>query len=255
MNIFSSIPQSCINFGFYKEVVKQKIGKAILYLFLLLLIVALVMAISYGVKIQKMVNEGKELALKYVPEIKIINGQTEVSVPQPYTVWKDENFIVLIDTTGQYTSIDTAYKAGALLTRTKLIVKESEFQSRQYELSQFPPFTVNKTTIEQWAKIAVVVIWIGLPIGLFIYLIVAKWFQIFLFSIFTMSLNNMMKTNLKYSQLLSIGIYALTAPIILDTIYAITGRPNPIFIWLYIGIYAIYLVMAIKSQKPQNSIP
>ena len=255
MNILAAIPQSCMNFKFYKEVAQQKVWKSILYLFLLLFIVAIILSINYGVKVQQVINEGKEKAKQYLPEIRIINGQAQVDVQQPYTVYKDETFIFMIDTTGQYTAIDTAYKAGALLTQTKLIFKESEFQSRQYELSQVPNLVINKQTIDQWAKIAVVVLWIALPLGLYLYLIFVKWFQIVMFSLFALSLNNTMKTNLKYAQLLSIGIYALTAPIILDLIYALVGRPNSVFIWLYIGVYAIYIFMAIKSQKPQNSVP
>jgi hypothetical protein len=251
---FASISHSCMDFGFYKQVVKQSIGKSLKYIFLLLLIAAIVMSISNCIRLNKFIDVGKDWALKNVPEIRIVNGQTQVEVPQPYTVWKDENFIFLIDTTGQNTSIDTAYKAGALLTQSKLIMKESEFQTRQYELTQFPNFTVNKDTINKWAKIAQVGIWILIPIGTYLYLIIAKWFQIALFSLFTISLNGTMKTNLKYPQLLSLGIYALTVPIILDVIYSLVGRPNSIFIWIYIAVYVIYLTMAVKHQKPLENI-
>lgn len=247
---FASIPQSCTNFEFYKQVVNQSIGKALKYIFLLLLLVAIAMSINTVIKLQKFIKEGQIWAEKNVPEIKIVNGKTQVEVPQPYTVWKDENFIVMIDTTGQYTSIDTAYRAGALLTQSKLIMKQSEVEIREYDLSQIPQLVINKDTISKWAKIAQVIIWIVIPIGTYLYLIVAKWFQIALFSLFTLSLNNTMKTNLKYPQLLSLGIYALTGPLILDLIYAIVGRPNPIFLWIYIAVYVIYLFMAVKHQKP-----
>lgn len=246
---FASIPQSCTNFGFYKQVANQSIGKSLKYIFLLLLIAAIVMSIGNIIRINKFIDEGKEWALKNVPEIRIVNGKTQVDVSQPYTVWKDENFIFLIDTTGQHTLIDTAFKAGALLTQTKLMMKESEFQTRQYELSQFPNFTVNKESITRWSKIIQTAIWIILPIGTYFYLLIAKWFQIALFSLFTLSMNNTMKTNLKYPQLLSLGIYTLTAPIILDIIYSLVGRPNPVFIWVYIAVYIIYLTMAVKHQK------
>jgi hypothetical protein len=251
---FASIPQSCTNFGFYKQAVNQPIKKALIYIFLILLIAAVLMSIGNIIRINKFIDEGKDWALKNVPEISIVNGKTQVKVPQPYIVWKDENFIFLIDTTGQNIAIDTAFKAGAILTQTKLIMKQDELRTQQYELAQFPNCTVNKETITRWSKIGQTVIWIILPIGTYFYLLFAKWFQIMLFSLFTLSLNNSMKTNLKYSQLLKLGIYALTAPIILDIIYSLVGRPNPIFIWVYIAVYIIYLTMAVKHQKPLENI-
>jgi hypothetical protein len=251
---FASITHSCTDFRFYKVAVSQPISKSLKYIFLILLIAAILMSIGNIIRINKFIDEGKDWALKNVPEIRIVNGQTQVDVPQPYTVWKDENFVFIIDTTGQYTSIDTAFKAGALLTQSKLIIKESEFQTRQYELNQFPNFTVNKETITRWSKIGQTIIWIILPIGTYFYLLIAKWLQIVLFSLFTLSMNNTMKTNLKYPQLLKIGIYALTAPIILDVIYSLVGRPNSIFIWLYIAVYIIYLTMAVKQLKTENTM-
>ncbi|MCX7918793.1 MAG: DUF1189 domain-containing protein [bacterium] len=252
--IFNSIPQSCFNFKFYQEIAKQKVWKSILYLSLLLLIVALILTVYYGTKLQQVIYEGNKIAKQYLPEIRIVNGQAQVNVQQPYIVYKDETFIIMIDTTGQYTSIDTIYQGGMLLTQNSLIVKESELVSRIYELSQFPDMVINKQTIEQWTKIAIIVLWIALPIGLYFYQIVVKWLQIFIFSLFTLSLNNTMKTNLKYSQLVNIGIYALTAPVILDLIYVLVGRPNPLFIWLYIIVYAMYLFMAMKNLKAQDNV-
>jgi hypothetical protein len=251
---FASIPQSCMNFGFYKQAANQPIKKALIYIFLILLIAAVLMSIGNIIRVNKFIDEGKDWALKNVPEIRIVNGKIQVDVPQPFTVWKDENFIFLIDTTGQYTSIDTIYKAGALLTQTKLIMKQDELRTQQYELSQFPNVTVNKDSITRWSKLGQTIIWIILPIGTYFYLLFTKWFQIMLFSLFTLSLNSSMKTNLKYPQLLKLGIYALTAPIILDIIYSLVGRPNSIFIWIYITVYVIYLTMAVKHQKPLENI-
>ncbi|MFB3894714.1 MAG: DUF1189 domain-containing protein [bacterium] len=250
---FASIPQSCTDFQFYKEVAVQPMKKALLYIFLILLIAAVLMSIGNIIRVNKVIDIVKNWEIKNVPEIRIVDGKTQVDVPQPFTVWKDENFIFLIDTTGQYTSIDTIYKAGALLTQTKLIMKQDELRTQQYELSQFPNVTVNKDSITRWSKIGQTIIWIILPIGTYFYLLFAKWFQIILFSLFTLSLNNSMKTNLKYPQLLKIGIYALTAPIILDIIYSLVGRPNSLIILIYIAVYVIYLTMAMKQFKPQDN--
>lgn len=250
---FASISHSCIDFQFYKEVVNQPISKSLKYIFFFLFLTAVIMSIGNIIRLNKFIDEGREWSIKNVPVISIVNGKALVDVPQPYTVWKDEHVIFLIDTTGQNTSIDTAFPIGFLLTQTKFIMKQDELRTQQYELSQFPDFTINQQSIIRWSKIIQTAIWFILPIGTYFYLLIAKWFQIMLFSMFTLSLNNSLRTNLKYPQVLKIGIYALTAPIILDIIYSLVGRPNPIFIWIYIAIYAVYLYLAVKQLKPQDT--
>ncbi|WP_411682820.1 DUF1189 family protein [Clostridium thailandense] len=69
-------------------------------------------------------------------------------------------------------------------------------------------------------------------------------------------MNGIFKTNLKYGQLYSLSIYALTTPIIIGTLFKILNLEHFSFYWLAYHIIAyIYIGFALnKLKNSQNNI-
>ena len=75
-------------------------------------------------------------------------------------------------------------------------------------------------------------------------------------AIFALIINEIFKTNLKYGQLYSLSIYALTAPLIIHTLFKILNLKHFSFYWLAYHIIAyIYISFALnKLKNSQNNI-
>ncbi len=250
MKFFINLWRSTTNFRFYREVAFQKVSKSIGYFFLFIFLVTLVLSMKYStVLIQGMGEVSKELGDR-LPEIRIEDGVVSTDAQEPFII-EEKNFIFIIDTTGRITTIDPSRKQGILLTKNKLIHKQSEIETRAYDLSKIKSFTVNKEAMERWRKI---ISRFALPIllvCLFPYFVVVKLIQILLFSLIALIVNAATKANLKYENLFNISLFALTLPVILATIFILAGFKIPLLwsVFLYTIVYIAFLMGGVRSCK------
>ncbi len=248
MKFFINLWRSTTNFRFYKEVAFQKVSKSIGYFFLFILLITLILSMKFSTAlIQGMGEVSKELGDR-LPEIRIENGVVSTDVQEPFVI-EEKNFIFIIDTTEKTTTIDPSYKQGILLTKNKLIHKQSEIETRAYDLSKIKSFTLNKEAMERWketfSRFALPI----LLVSLFPYFILVKLIQILLFSLIALIMNTVTKANLKYENLFNISLFALTPPVLLATIFNLAGLKVPLFGLLYVAIYIIFLIGGIRSCR------
>ncbi len=252
MKFFINLWRSVTSFRFYKEIAFQKVSKSIGYLFLFIFLITLALSMKYStVLIQGMAEVSKELGDR-LPEIRIENGVVSTDVQEPFII-EEKDFIFIIDTTGKITTVDPSYKQGILLTRNKLIHRQSEIETRAYDLSKIKSFTVNKEAMERWRKASSRFAFPFLVVILFPYYVVAKQIQILFFSLIALIANTATKANLKYENLFNISLFALTPPVLLATIFNLAGLRIPLFlsVFLYTVIYIIFLIGGVKSCKGQ----
>ena len=250
MIFFIKMWRSATSFRFYKEIAFQKVSKSIGYFFLFILLITLVLSMKFSnALIQGMGEVSKELGDR-LPEIRIEDGIVSTDAQEPFTI-EEKDFIFVIDTTGRITAIDPSYKQGILLTKKKLFYKQSEIETREYDLSKIKSFTVNKEAMERWKKTFSRFAFPILLISLFSYFVVVKLIQIFLFSLIALIANTTTKANLKYENLFNISLFALTPPVLLATIFTLAGLWIPPFwsIFLYVAIYIVFLGGGIRSCK------
>ena len=248
MKFFINLWRSVTNFRFYKEIAFQRISKSIGYFFLFIFLITLVLSMKFStVLIQGMGEVSKELGDR-LPEIRIENGVVSTDVQEPFVI-EEKDFIFIIDTTGKKTTIDPSYKQGMLLTKNKLIHKQSEIETREYDLSKIKSFTVNKEATERWRKALSRFAFPILLISLFPYFVGVKLIQILLFSLIALIVNTATKASLKYENLFNISLFALTPPVLLATIFNLAGLKVPLFGLLYVAIYIVFLIGGIRSCK------
>ncbi len=250
MIFFINLWRSVTSFRFYKEIAFQRVSKSVGYFFLFILLITLVLSMKRSTALIQGIDEvSKELGDR-LPEIRIENGVVSIDAQEPFTI-EEKDFIFIIDTTGKITTIDPSYKQGILLTKNKLIHRQSEIETREYDLSKIKSFTLNKEATEKWKKVLSRFAFPFTVIFFFPYYIVAKLIHILLFSLIALIVNTATKANLKYENLFNISLFALTPPVLLATIFNLAGFPFPLFRLLYIVVYLIFLTGGIRSCKGQ----
>jgi len=249
IEFFKEIGKTITDFKFYNRVKGFRLSKAMRYIFSLILLITLVLTIRYSYDFKKGLNVALDWAKKNLPPIEIQNGIVNVNVQQPYKV-TEEGLALIIDTTGQINSLDE-YGKGILLTKDKIIYKESEIKTETYKLSNIQSLRIDENFMNALRKNA---LWILSPL-MFVFTYVgfcfARFIQILLFSIFSLATSSIVNAKLSYKQLFNIGIYAITPSVILGALLALLGIQLPLFWILYSGLYIIYLIISIINCKEE----
>jgi len=250
-NFFSFFWQSISDFDFYKKVINFKAAIIFKYLLILLFIASILISLGVSRKVGEFVNETGDWAIMNLPVIIITDGIVSVDAQMPFEI-KKENFEIIIDTTGQTISIDESVKQGLLLTKHKLIYKQSETQTNAYELSKIKTLILDKDTINRWKKNAFRVSFPLIFIACFIYYAITKTIQILLFSLLPFMISGAKNLELKYPQVFKISAFGLTLPFILAAVVEAFLIKVRFFFILFILIYAVYVVkgaLACQSKK------
>lgn len=173
-----------------------------------------------------------EGVLGQIPSITVADGQVSTDVDEPYFIRSTGNdpFVMIIDTTGQITSLDD-HDAKLLLTRDKLILKKNERETRAYDLSGVQNFHIDESRVRGW--LGVLGTW-G-PIVLYPFAVVGsltyRILQALFYSVFGLLLASTLRVSLRYSGILSVTAVALTPAILLKTVLDAAGMTFP-FRWV-----------------------
>jgi hypothetical protein len=175
---------------------------------------------------------------KNLPVIDIKDGVASVDVEQPYKITQ-EDFAMIIDTTGKTTSLD-GYKKGILLMKDKVIYKDSEAKTEIYSIADVKALRIDENFMNAIRKNAVWIIFPFMLLGIYLYFIAARFLQILVFSLITIFASAVTKIQLTYKQIFNIGAYAITPSMLLGVIAALFMKVIPGVAWVYCGIYIIF---------------
>lgn len=246
----NSIIRSSTDFKFYKEVFNQTFGKSLRYLLLLAVLVTLILGIRYGIGLKKFSKEIFDWMEQNAPYVEITDGVVKADVSQPFISGK-EDFAMIIDTTGQITRIDKKYKTGVLLTKDKLIVKQDEVRTQEFDLGKVKSFKLDKTAFGNMRKFFGFVLIPFMIIVQFIYFFISKIVQALLAGLVV----NILRPGVKYSNILNICIYALTPVTLLAIVVTfISPRPVPFFWLIYIGMYTAFVIGGVKQCLAEQKV-
>lgn len=238
---------------FYREVGLQWKGICFGYLLLLLAICWIPMMVRIHLGFAGFVKNDAPSVVDQVPEITITDGQVSIDKPQPYyiTVPDSNDIIAVIDTTGFIESPADA-NAFFLLTNNSIITRQSDFETRTFDLSQVKSFTVSGDGIMDFLYIIKKFLFIILyPIALlssYAYRII----QALIYAAVGLLFASMCKVSLSYGALLRLAVVAMTPCMIIKTVFALSGGFFPCIGLLYILIILAYLYFGVHacSQTP-----
>jgi len=148
--------------------------------------------------------------------------------------------VAIIDTTGTIKGFEPN-QIGVFLKKRELVVKNQE-QTRTIELSKFPDTTIGPDIVRDWIKQAMrkAPFYIGGFLG--IWYLFAKVMQALLLVLFAL----IGARSMRFGQLFTVAVYALTPAVILDSTLPFTKLHIPLFWAIYWGLGITYAILGAK---------
>jgi hypothetical protein len=209
---------------FYRDVAQNWKNYAFLYLLFLLALCSVVKTVKIHYDFSDFVTKHAPAYINQFPAINFLNGKASIEADEPYFI-KDPRTgddIIIIDTTGQINSLNDT-SAVMLLTEAKLILKKSDRETQEVNLSEIEDFRLDQDIVYGWLKIVqkwlAVVFFPFFVLGSFVYRLV----QVLIYGIIGMLFAGILKTDIEFQSLISIAVMAITPVVILD---AFMGPPG-----------------------------
>jgi hypothetical protein len=236
--------------SFYRDVGLRWKGSGFAYLLLLLTICWVPPFIQFHLFVSDYVEHKAPTFISQIPQITIINGEASVDVAQPYKIINPDNgrVLALIDTTGETTSLEGT-EAVVLITRTEVMFKKSDVETRTFSLKNIGHFTLDQQRVTGWLGVirgyAAVVLYPFAVTGSFAFRIV----QLLVYAAIGLLFARWCKTNISYLSLIRLSVMAVTPIIIIKTIVGITDIKIPFAGLLYFAIAMAYLFIGVKASS------
>jgi len=250
-SIFSAPLNSFFSKQFYYDVAHNWKGVCFIYLFLLLGLCWLPMAVKAHIGFAGAVEKEIPEMLEQLPDISINNGAVTVDVEQPYYIRDEENnneVVVIIDTTGQITSLEDT-TAKILLTKHTFIVEKSQYETRSMDLKEIEEFRLTKEIVLGWFEFAVPFIGPAIFIICFCFALCFRVCLTLFYSIFGLFMAQAKDVTISYGALLRLVVISMTPAILLITIFDLTAS-NPPVEWLWMFIMSMgYLFFGITASN------
>lgn len=235
--------------GLYRDVGLNWRGVGFGYLFLLLAICTVPGMFKFQKGLSTFIDEQLPPFVKQVPKITVEKGEVHIDEQQPYyIIAPDSNKIVaIIDTTGQIQSLDNT-DAFVLLTKTKLLSRQSKSEIRTYNLTNLQHFVLEQSTIMKCLdivkKLLVPMFYPFVLLGSFIFRII----QSLIYAAIGLAFAGWCKTKLSYPSLIRLAVTAVTPGIIVRTVleYASVIRPCASGLWFFLAAMG-FLFYGIKA--------
>ncbi len=234
----------------YRDVGLYWKGVNFLYLLLLLAICWIPTMIEIHVGFTDFVNNEAPAFIEQLPEITITNGEVSISEPQPYYIKDPENgdVLAIIDTTDTIKSLEDS-NAVCLLTKTKIMWKESEVETQIMDLSEIEHFVLNSEHVMGWLRTAkkffVIIICIVALLGSYLFRIV----QALIYAAVGLLFALLCKVTLSYATLLRLAVVAMTPCLLAKTVFGIADIHLPYAALISLAITLAYLYFAVKTNS------
>lgn len=254
MGFIKKFKNSLYNFSSYNVFLKQSLGKSVVYLLLLTLVLSFFGIIATSIKIHSGVTEFTTFINDELPNFEFKNGEFSCDGTMPI-IYDEDGTVLIIDTSESANkNVLKDYKSS---TQAFLITKNELYQQtagsiKTTDLKDLKGLSFNKNSITDkipsWEVILILVVAICIPIGSFIGNLFVAYIVIGLGGLI---ISSILHKELKYSEVVRLGIYSLTIPLIINTLWNIIGISFPfstrLFLLLYLGIAFTYLTLGFKA--------
>lgn len=250
LNLYKRFISSINGFNGYRQLLYESAGKAVLYVFLLTLLLGIVTVIQPIREIDKGVSLFAESFEKQVPDFELNNGILTVNGKMPVII-KSEDMTIIIDTSeGADQSILDDYDNAILLTKTQMIQKNySNVYSRSFD--SFKGIVIDKETFRHTLPYVKAIIVFFLILSIFVF-IAGRYLSALAISIVGLIINASARANLTFMSIYRISLYSMTLPLIVCTILNLAGVINIVPLLLFYTVSCIYTWGAITSISKNN---
>lgn len=251
MGLIDKFINSIYNPKAYNEFLKQSTGKAILYIFLLSLILGIINSLFFILPMNSVISSVQEEIEDSIPYFELKDGHLNVEGDMPIEITDDEA-IIYIDTENPIDpSIIDDYDIGYLITSDSIIVKSGNMtQSLSFNnLANEGTLTKDQliSLMPLVFKVITIMFIIVYPLGTFL----GKLLTAVVLAIFGIIICKFLNKPLRYSECFKLSLYALTVPMLLNTLNYVFMFLSGIVIGGFTLIYyvtaVVYLFIGIKS--------
>lgn len=239
----------------YPKLVKQKMGRAVNYAFLVTLLITCIAYLIplFGFHIS--IGGYEKFFLESIPSFAIENGEMKMDGKIDINMG---GVVILADSSKQeYTSGDLKEDAmlQLLISKSNVILYEfgKAFEIKLSSLSQFK--VTNQTLVE-----FIPALYVGEVFSILIMLVI-QFFRYLVgacgYAILGLSLASMRKVSLSFSELVKIGIYGKTLAAIAGAINEAMGYPIGVEYWYSVGmcISLFYVIRGIAAHDSSRNEP
>ncbi|WP_058485511.1 DUF1189 family protein [Defluviitalea phaphyphila] len=253
IGFFKKINMSITDFSFYKVIIQESTGKAIIYLIFL----SMLLSILPSIKIAYLINDEINYIEQKISYFELKNGELNVVGDMPIFIEIYDN-LAIIDTTNQTNEsiLNNFQHKRVFLITNKKISGRIGTQYREILLKNLKIKDFNKDDLKlilfiiKFIVIILCILWVVLST------IIHKLMNSLFINVVGVIVNLIYKANLEYKDIYKIGIYCMTLPSILISIIGQIDFPNLNFLlfFAYYIIVILYLIKAITEIKKENEI-
>lgn len=255
MGFFNTVLRLCLGFASYRDVRDLPVSASLIYLLKLILLLTALVSASFLPDAIRFSNTITDWTERNLPPFSIRDGVVVATVPQPYRAG-DEEFLFLLDTTGKTTAADPQARYGILLTADTLTFwmkandrADAPAYSQRRALRDIPDTLINSAYIRHLTQTFLLVIVLLLPVAAFC----GTLSQALFFSFATSMLERGLPSGLRWSQLFSIAVHAVTPAAIILAAYLIMGMHDFNLQLIYLIAYGVFLLGGTNASR--NTIP
>lgn len=252
---FHGLILSFFSKAFYRDVGLNWAGTGLLYIAVILALLWIPTVIKMQREFAHFVDNDAPAMTKQIPAVTIKNGVLSTDVQTPYFIKNpdDGTPLAVIDTTGQYTSLDET-PATVLVTKNKVIAKNRN-ETRIYDLSTVESFEIDRARVEGWLGTAKQwLIPVLYPLAV-LFAFIFRAVQILIYALIGLAFASMLHTSLNYKTLMRLAAVAITPVLVLDLLLEFLPFKIPLWTILGIGVALGYLFFAVKSNSETEPEP
>ena len=250
MSHLETLAKVSFDLGVFPQVARQRVRRTLVYL---LLLVAIATA-SSTTWIMFKLREGVrwlEPHLDEIPTITIRNGEASADVEQPWVKRlgqddKGHEVVAIIDTTGTLEGFEPN-QIGVFLKKTELVVKQDDEQ-RIIPLSRFPDTTVGPDIVRGWIEEAMR----RAPFYIAAFLLAWYLFAKTMSAVALVLAALITGRGLRFGQLFSVGVYALTPAVLLSVVETFAPFHIPAFWLVYWAVATGYAIVGATRAASAN---
>ena len=254
----------------YSELSAEGFGRAIKYLVILIVMLAIVSAGVTVFRTSKQMKQVSEYIKENAPEFKYSDGVLNIDIEEPI-IDENENFgKIIVDTISETEDIQNQYmddikkeKRAVVVLKDKLILKETENNIVYKYEELFKELNISEFSKDDLASYLVssvmMPLYLNLFLVLFIYALVMQAmnaiFYIIIISIFGYLTSMILRLKIRYVAVFNMAVYAITLPTLLYIVYlAVNAFINyivPYFEVMYMLVATIYMIAALFILKSE----
>lgn len=242
--------------AFYRDVGQYWRGTGLAYLLIILALFWIPAIIKAQLGVGRFVDTASKKITEQIPAVTISHGKVSTDVPTPYYIRDPDSGtpLVIIDTTGEKETLDTAPAEILLLTKSKLIMRNQR-ETRTIDLSTVESFYLDRARVEGW--LATGRAWfvpVAYPLVV-LFSFVFRTLQILIYALIGLLFAHLLQTSLSYKTLLRLAAVAITPVLVLDLIMDFLPFRIPLWSLLGVGVGLGYLFFAVKANVEPEAPP